>query len=65
MIIESQYNRYDVSSCGIRSERKWYVIKDSEGVWITQTPHEGDDILFESPDLSAAEAQLYRLSDWD
>jgi len=45
-----------------QTKRLWYVVTDSEGVWLTQTPHEGDDILFESSDLSAAETQLCRLS---
>lgn len=38
----------------------WYVVRDEEGVWLTQTPGEGDEILFESPVLFEAETQLCR-----
>jgi len=41
----------------------WYVVSDEEGVWLTETPGDGDEILFESPDLSEAEAELCRCCD--
>lgn len=38
----------------------YYVIRDDEGIWMTQEPVEASEILFSSTDLSKAEDRMCR-----
>lgn len=37
-----------------------YIVADAEGIWMTETPDDDDEILFETADLFTAEQALCR-----
>lgn len=42
-----------------RGDTVYYIVTDNEGIWMmTQTPGEGDEILFQTTDLFTAERTL-------
>ena len=38
----------------------YYIVADAEGIWMTETPDDDDEILFETADLFTAEQVLCR-----
>ncbi len=53
-------NEYSGDSIDLRSDdqKVYYIVADSEGIWMTETPDDEDEILFETADLFTAEQVL-------
>ena len=55
----SEENAEDLPDSPNRGDTVYYIVTDTEGIWMmTQTPGEDDEILFQTTDLFAAERAL-------
>ena len=57
MTSENTDDSIDLRSHG---RKVYYIVADSESIWMTETPDDDDEILFETADLFTAEQVLCR-----